>query len=76
MSQLNEPNKVKLFMGLIYQPSSAMKELAIKLKEKLSEIDFESTEIPFNHSSYYTKEMGEGLLRKLITFEKLIKRTD
>jgi len=76
MSRLNEPNKVKLFMGLIYQPDSAIKELTLKLEGKFSEIDFKSTEIPFNHSSYYTKEMGEGLLRKLITFEKLIKRTE
>jgi hypothetical protein len=76
MSQLNEPNNVKLFMGLIYQPHSATNELTVKLEGKFSEIDFESREIPFSHSSYYTKEMGEGLLRKLITFEKLIKRTD
>jgi len=76
MRRLKEPNEVKLFIGLIYQPDSAIKELTVKLEEKLSGIDFTSKEIPFNHSKYYEKEMGEGLLRKLITFEKLIRRTD
>jgi len=76
MNHLNEPNKVKLFMGLIYQPDSAMKELTLKLEGKLSRIDFVSKEIAFDHSKYYQKEMGEGLLKKIITFEKLIRRTD
>lgn len=76
MSQLIEPSKVKLFMGLIYQPNSELKELTDKLEKELGKIDFESEEIKFDHSSYYTKEMGDGLLRKLITFEQLIKRTD
>jgi len=76
MSHLNEPNKVKLFMGLIYQPDSAMKELTLKLEGKLSKIDFLSEEIAFDHRKKKKKEMGEGLLRKLITFEKLIRRTD
>lgn len=76
MSKLNEPSKVKLFMGLIYQPLSDMEELTVKLQEELGEIDFNSEEIKFDHSSYYTKEMGEGLLRKLLTFKELIKRTD
>lgn len=76
MSKLNEPNRVKLFMGLIYQPNSAMEELSVKLEGKLSKIDFKSVEIPFDHSSYYEKEMGSGLKRGIITFEGLIKRTE
>ena len=76
MSQLIEPNVVKPFMGLIYQPDSAIKELTVMLEEKLGKIDFVSDEIPFDHSKYYEKEMGDGLLRKIITFEKLIRRTN
>lgn len=76
MSQLKEPNKVKLFINLIYTPDSAIEELMLKLEERLSKVDFISNEIAFDHSQYYQSEMGGGLLRKLFTFENLIKRTD
>lgn len=76
MSQLSEPSTVRLFMGLIYKPAAPISELLEKLEEKLGTINFKSKETLFDHSFYYTKEMGEGLLRKIITFQKLIRRTD
>lgn len=76
MSQLREPCAVKLFMGLIYKPDSSIEELFEKIQNELGEIEFSTEEIPFDHSSYYAKEMGEGLKRKLITLKKLIKRSD
>lgn len=76
MSKLKEPNKVKLFTGLIYKPGSAMNDLILKLEEKLGKTEFVSEEIPFEHSTYYYKEMGGGLKRQLLTFRALIKRTD
>jgi hypothetical protein len=47
-----------------------------RLEEGLGEIDFISEEFPFNFTSYYEKEMGKGLWRKIISFRKLIKRDD
>ncbi len=76
MSRVQEPSAVRLFMGLIYKPDSCIDQLLKMLEEKLGAINFASEEIPFNHSSYYAIEMGEGLLRKIITFEKLIRRTE
>ena len=76
MSQLVEPSTVRLFMGLIYKPDSSIANLLKMLEEKLGAINFESGGSPFNHSSYYANEMGEGLIRKILTFEKLIRRTE
>lgn len=76
MGQLTEPNKVKLFIHLIYKPDSAIEELVVKLEHRLSKVDFISDGTSFSHSKYYEEEMGEGLLRKLFTFENLIERTD
>ena len=76
MSQLKEPNLVKLFMGLIYKPDAPLEEFVGRVQEKLGLIDFKTKEIAFDHSSYYQKEMGEGLIRKLLTFQKLIRRED
>ncbi len=76
MSQLAEPSAVRLFMGLIYKEDAPISDLIEMLEEKLGAINFESGATPFDHSSYYTKEMGVGLLRKIITFDKLIRRTE
>ena len=76
MSCLQEPSPVRLFIGLIYKADSQIADLVNMLEEKLGAINFQSEETPFNHSSYYSKEMGDGLLRKIITFENLIRRGD
>ncbi len=76
MSTLKEPAPVKLFMGLIYEPKARVNEILDQLQEKLGQIDFESNARPFDHSSYYREEMGDHLLRKLITFQKLIRRDE
>ncbi|MCH7518376.1 MAG: DUF4416 family protein [Candidatus Dadabacteria bacterium] len=76
MSQLSEPSRVRLFMGLIYKPDSSIVDLLKMLEEKLGAINFASEGYPFNHSSYYENEMGDELLRKILTFEKLIRRTE
>jgi len=36
------------------------------------EIDFESKVLPFHYTNYYTKEMGENLKRKFVSFKRLI----
>ena len=74
MSKLKEPPPVKLFIGLIYNPGANIGELEDRLEKKLGQIDFDGGEVPFNHSSYYKEEMGDELLRKLITFKALIHR--
>ena len=35
-------------------------------------IDFESKLLPFEHTPYYAKEFGRGLVRRVWAFEKLI----
>lgn len=74
MSTLKEPPPVKLFMGLIYGPKARETDVLEKLRGKLGPVDFESEALAFDHSSYYRDEMGDGLLRKHITFQKLIRR--
>lgn len=74
MSTLKEPPSVKLFIGLIYTSQSNINELEDRLEKEFGQIDFKSSERAFDHSSYYKDEMGDGLLRKLITFRTLIQR--
>jgi len=76
MSRLSEPCEVKLFMGLIYKPDSSIEDLFPKLEDELGKIDYLSCESAFDHSTYYLKEMGADLKRRLITFTNLINRSD
>jgi hypothetical protein len=65
-------SNVKLIIGLIYRDSQQY--LAIKpfLLRSFGAIDFESSEIPFNYTDYYTQEFGTGLTRRFISFSRLI----
>lgn len=74
MSTLKEPKPVYLFIGLIFNPSADLESCMGALKSRLGALDFESPEIPFEGTSYYSEEMGEGLKRKIITFDTLIPR--
>lgn len=74
MSILKEPKPVYLFTAIIYKPESDLSACKRALVEELGVADFESVMLPFEGTSYYEREMGAGLKRKIITFKKLIAR--
>jgi hypothetical protein len=76
MSELIEPRPVKLFIGLIYSQDAPVDECIKGLEEEFGEIDFMSEEFSFSFTSYYEKEMGKKLRRKIFSFRKLIKRNE
>jgi hypothetical protein len=43
-----------------------------RLSEQFGEIDFRSGVLPFDHTSYYASEFGEGLLRKFVSLRRLV----
>ncbi len=60
-----------LFVGLIYQ--KGFKEKAIeRLSREFGEVVLKSEIIPFDFTNYYTKEMGESLLREWVLFDSPI----
>jgi hypothetical protein len=72
MGVIRTPTSVKLFIGMI----SGRKDVFDSTKEKLIEIfgptDSESDPIPFTHTDYYEKEMGKNLVRRFLSFGRLI----
>lgn len=72
MSELKEPKPAKLIMALLYSKGELLKPLINKLVERFGPIEWESPEFVFNHTHYYTEEMGEGLEKRLIGFIRLI----
>jgi hypothetical protein len=72
MSQPSAPQPVKLIVSLFTGEEKLITAVSEELSQVYGKIDFMSACIPFTMTDYYKTEMGEGLLRRLITFEELI----
>jgi hypothetical protein len=65
-------NPVKLFVALLTnEPELFVRSLA-ELQSHYGPVDLESEPYPWEMTTYYRKEMGEHLLRKFVTFERLV----
>ena len=66
-----KPDKVKLVVGLISQREVFFEKVANVLAKRFGRVDYKSEIISFDSTSYYNEEMGDGLLRKFLSFEVL-----
>ena len=69
---LSKPHPVKLFIGMLSQDISLFDELKGRLMKIYGPLDMESPVWQWEHTDYYLKEMGTGLKRQFIFFQKLI----
>ena len=69
---ISNPQPVKLFIGMLSQEISLFDEIKGKLKEVFGPLDLESPIWEWNHTEYYSKEMGDGLKRQFVFFQDLI----
>lgn len=71
MGPLRKPLPVKYFVGML----SSRKDLFSACEELLTAqhgpIDLHSEIAPWDHSDYYQEEMGPGLFRKFVCWERL-----
>jgi hypothetical protein len=72
-ARAEKPKLVKIFCGLI-AADEAMAQVRTILTKHFGEIDCESPALPFTFTDYYKAEMGEGLIRKWVSFEILRER--
>lgn len=72
MAEIKESKKVLLLIGLIFVKDFELDKVLNELKNDLGNILMKSNIIPFTHTIYYNKEMGNKLMRQWIVFEKLI----
>ncbi len=76
MGTINKVDKVKLIMGLLFNPVIDIKKIYEILEEKFGAIDKKTEPYNFQFTNYYNKEMGNSIQRQFISFEKLIEMTD
>ncbi len=72
MGKIIEPHPVKLFIGMLSHDLFLIEQLTDNLRNTFGPVDLASPVWPWEHTTYYEKEMGERLTRKFIFFEKLI----
>jgi hypothetical protein len=57
-------------------PQTNLEQLLSLIQTEFGEIDFISPDIAFDYSSYYTPEMGPGLIKSFISLKNLIPAAD
>jgi len=72
MSKPNPAEPVKLIFSLFAKDAVLINEVIEVLSSVYGQPDFISAVIPFDYTDYYSAEMGENLVRRFLTFEKLI----
>lgn len=73
MGAIIQKEKVKLIVGMLSADKELFEKVIKFLVKKYGEVDYQSKFINFNFTNYYENEMGKNLLRKFISFKKLIK---
>ena len=73
MTKPDIPVRAKLFIGILTNSDELQWKAERRLERKYGEIDFKSTNIPFNHTDYYNS-IGAKLYKVLLSFKKLVKR--
>jgi hypothetical protein len=59
---------VKLFVGILLSPQVPLADIITMLSAEFGDIDFQSPCFSFGHTAYYAPEMGEGLLKYVVSF--------
>jgi hypothetical protein len=62
----------KLVMAILTSRIDRIKEILGGLREDYGPTDFVSEVIPFDFTGYYDREMGEGIRRLFVSFDRLV----
>ena len=76
MSTPSKPDMARLVIGIFTNSRTLFADIAEKLSEKFGTPDIVSEWMPFDYTDYYEPEMGHGLIRRMLSFEKLIEQED
>ena len=76
MSLPQPPKPAKLVIGLFTRKPELMAAVAADLMKSFGPIDLISPLFPFDFTTYYEKEMGCALLRRIFVFKSLIEQDD
>jgi hypothetical protein len=76
MSTPQAPKRAKLIIGLIMQDRALIEQLTAALCASYGDLDLVSAWMPFDYTTYYEREMGARLVRRMLAFKNLIKQDE
>ena len=76
MSLPSAPQTAKLVIGVFTNDRHLFCPVLENLTNLFGDIDLMSPWIPFDYTSYYEREMGPGLMRRMAAFKPLIGQSD
>jgi len=76
MSLLKKADPVKLVSSIISAEEALIAEGIKALADAYGKPDYVSNIMAFDYTEYYKPEMGEGLKRRMVSFERLINPED
>ncbi len=72
MGEIREIQEVKLICGLLAVGVGRLDEGQAALEERFGPVDLAGEIFPFDFTSFYEQELGEGILRQYLAFRRLI----
>lgn len=76
MARPRAPQPVKLLCGLLSNDPDLLRRTRQLLRKRFGSVDLESDVWPFDQTDYYEAEMGAGLQRWFVSFERPISPAD
>jgi hypothetical protein len=73
MSRPTPAQPVKLIFSILATEVELLNNTVAALSVAYEQPDFISAQMPFNYTDYYCPEMGENLIRRFMSMEKLIR---
>lgn len=72
MGAIHQPKEAKFFIGMLSSDAGLFDEVSVLLADRHGPADLRCGPYPWDHTAYYREEMGDGLLRYFLFFERLM----
>jgi hypothetical protein len=72
MGTPKEPKPAKYFVAVLSSDTDLITDIETELAPVLGPIDARSETVPWTTSRFYEEEMGPGLLRRFVAFDRLL----
>ena len=76
MSLPQPPTPAKLIAGFFTKDKALAADIVKDLQDRLGPVDMISAWLNFDFTTYYEKEMGAPLSRRLVVFKTLVEQTE
>jgi hypothetical protein len=74
MGKIGRPRKVRLFASIIFHREADLEAVLRLLGDTVGPVEEKTPPALFTHTTYYNREMGEGLMRSFVLFSPLVDR--